>query len=33
MKVLETKRMLLIAYHSQSDRQTEQINQEFGKFL
>ena len=26
MKALETKRMLSIAYHSQTNRQTEQIN-------
>jgi len=33
MKALETKRMLLIAYHPQTNRQTERINQEIGTFL
>ena len=32
-KVLETKRQLLIAYHPQTDSQTERINQEIGIFL
>jgi len=32
-KLLETKRMLSIAYHLQSDRQTERINQEIEMFL
>jgi len=32
-KVLETKRQLLIAYHSQTDGQMERINQEIGMFL
>ena len=32
-KALETKQMLLIAYHPQTDRQTERINQEIGTFL
>ena len=32
-KALETKQMLLIAYHPQIDRQTERINQEIGTFL
>ena len=32
-KILGTKRMLLTAYHPQSDRQTERINQEIGTFL
>jgi len=32
-KVLGTKRMLSTAYHTQSDRQTERINQEIGIFL
>jgi len=32
-KVLGTKRMLSTAYHLQSDRQTERINQEIGMFL
>ena len=33
MKVLGTKQMLSTTYHSQTDRQTEQINQEIGIFL
>ena len=33
IKALETKRMLLIAYHPQTDRQTEQINQEISTLL
>ena len=33
MKALGTTRQLLIAYHSQTDRQTERINQEVGTFL
>jgi len=33
IKVLGIKRMLSIAYHSQSDRQTKRINQEIGMFL
>ena len=33
MKALETKRMLLTAYHPQTNRQTERINQEIGTFL
>jgi len=33
MKALETEQMLLTAYHPQTDRQTEQINQEIGTFL
>ena len=33
MKTLGTKWMLLTAYHSQKDGQTEQINQEIGTFL
>ena len=32
-KTLGTRRMLLIAYHPQTDRQTERINQEIGTFL
>jgi len=32
-KVLETKRQLLIAYHSQTDGQMERINQEIRMFL
>ncbi len=32
-KVLETMRQLLTAYHSQTDGQTERINQEIGMFL
>ena len=32
MKVLGTTRQLLITYHSQSNRQTERINQETGTF-
>ena len=32
-KVLGTKRILSTAYHPQSDRQTERINQEIGTFL
>jgi len=32
-KVLETKRQLSTAYHSQTDSQTERINQEIGTFL
>ena len=32
-KVLGTKRQLLMAYHSQTDGQTERINQEIGTFL
>ena len=32
-KALRTKRMLLIAYHPQSDSQIERINQEIGIFL
>jgi len=32
-KVLETKRQLSIAYHPQTDGQTERINQEIGMFL
>jgi len=32
-KVLGTKRKLSIAYHPQTDRQTERINQEIGTFL
>jgi len=31
-KALETKRQLLTAYHSQTDDQTERINQEIGTF-
>ena len=33
MKALGTKRQLLIAYHPQTDGQTERINQEIGTFL
>jgi len=33
MKALGTRRMLLTAYHSQTDEQTEQINQEIDTFL
>ena len=33
MKALEIRRMLLTAYHSQSDGQMEWINQEVGTFL
>ena len=33
MKVLGTKRQLLMAYHPQTDGQTERINQEIGTFL
>ena len=33
IKALETKRQLSIAYHSQTDGQTERINQEIGMFL
>jgi len=33
MKALETKRQLSIAYHPQTDSQTERINQEIGTFL
>ena len=33
MKALGTRRMLLTAYHSQTDGQMEQINQEIGTFL
>ena len=32
-KVLGTKRKLSMAYHPQTDRQTEMINQEIGMFL
>jgi len=32
-KVLETKRQLSTAYHSQTDGQMERINQEIGMFL
>ena len=32
-KALETTRQLSIAYHSQTNRQTERINQEEGTFL
>ena len=32
-KVLGTKRQLLMAYHPQTDGQTERINQEIGTFL
>ena len=33
IKALGTTRQLLIAYHSQTDRQMERINQEVGTFL
>ena len=33
MKPLRTKRILSIAYHPQTDGQTEWINQEIGTFL
>jgi len=33
IKALETKRQLSTAYHLQTDRQTERINQEIGTFL
>ena len=33
MKALETKKILLTAYHSQTNKQTEQINQEIETFL
>ena len=33
MKTLGTKRMLSIVYHSQTNGQTERINQEIGTFL
>ena len=32
-KALETKRQLSMAYHPQTDGQTERINQEIGMFL
>ena len=32
-KVLGTKRKLSMAYHPQTDRQMERINQEIGTFL
>jgi len=32
-KALGTKRQLSIAYHSQTDGQTERVNQEIGTFL
>jgi len=32
-KALEIKRQLSMAYHSQTDSQTERINQEIGTFL
>ena len=32
-KTLRTKRQLLTAYYSQTDGQTERINQEIGMFL
>jgi len=32
-KALGTKRQLLMAYHPQTDGQTERINQEIGTFL
>ena len=32
-KALGTKRQLSMAYHPQTDRQTERINQEIGTFL
>ena len=33
IKALGTKKMLSMAYHSQTDGQTERINQEVGTFL
>ena len=33
MKALGTKRMLSMAYHSQTNGQTERINKEVGTFL
>ena len=33
IKGLETKRMLSTVYHSQTNGQTERINQEIGTFL
>jgi len=33
IKALGTRRMLLTAYHPQTDRQTERINQEISTFL
>jgi len=33
MKALRTKRMLLTAYHPQTDGQMERINQEISTFL
>jgi len=33
IKALKTRRMLLTTYHSQTDGQTEQINQEISTFL
>ena len=33
IKILETTRQLLIVYHSQTDEQTERINQEVKTFL
>ena len=33
IKALGTKRMLLMVYHSQTDGQTERINQEIETFL
>ena len=33
IKALKTKRMLSTAYYSQTDSQTERINQEIGTFL
>ena len=33
IKTLETMRQLLMAYHPQTDSQTERINQEIGMFL
>jgi len=33
MKALGTKRQLSMAYHPQTDGQTERINQEIGMFL
>ena len=32
-KALETKKQLSMAYHPQTDDQTERINQEIGMFL